>query len=120
MRKWVELNVTFELVSPAPIPEIVRSDIRYKRLVALSVKIGATDKRFSQWAKKFDEKAGTLKQQNEKDEAIAEIDALVANLYGLSRLQLEHVFKTFHRGWEYSSRLEQVLAFYDQLPKVKS
>jgi exonuclease VII small subunit len=120
MRKWVELNVTFELVSPAPIPEIVRSDIRYKRLVALSVKIGATDKRFSQWAKKFDEKAGTLKQQQEKDEAIAEIDALVANLYGLSRLQLEHVFKTFHRGWEYSSRLEQVLAFYDQLPKVKS
>ena len=120
MRKWVELNVTFELVSPAPIPEIDRSDARYKRLVALSVKIGATDNRFSKWAKKFDEKAGSLKQQNEKDEAIAEIDALVANLYGLSRSQLEHVFKTFHRGWEYSSRLEQVLAFYDQLPKVKS
>jgi hypothetical protein len=120
MRKWVELNVTFELVSPAPIPEIDRSDARYKRVVTLSVKIGAIDSRFSNWAGKFNEKVGTLKQQYEKVEAIAEIDALVAHLYGLSRSQVEHVFKTFHRGWDYSSRLEQVLAFYDQLPKVKS
>lgn len=120
MRKWVELNVTFELVSPAPIPEIDRSDARYKRVVTLSVKIGAIDSRFSNWARKFNEKAGTLKQQDEKVGAIAEIDALVAHLYGLSRSQVEHVFKTFHRGWDYSSRLEQVLGFYDQLPKVKS
>ena len=119
MRKWVELNVTFELVSPAPIPEIDRSDARYGRVVALSVKIAAIDSRFSKWADKFDEKVGTLKRQVEKDDAIAELDALVAHLYGLSRAQLEHVFKTFQRGSDYSSRLEQVLAFYDQLPKVK-
>jgi hypothetical protein len=119
MRKWVELNVTFELVSPAPIPEIDRSDARYKRVVALSVKIAAMDSRFSKWANTFGEKAGTLKRQDEKVEAIAELDALVAHLYGLSRSQVEHVFKTFHRGWEYTSRLEKVLAFYDQLPKVK-
>ena len=120
MRKWVELNVTFELVSPAPIPEIDRGDARYKRVVTLSVKIGAIDSRFSTWARKFDEKTGMLKREDEKVAAIAEIDALVAHLYGLSRSQLEHVFKTFHRGWDYSLRLEQVLAFYDQLPKVKS
>jgi hypothetical protein len=63
---------------------------------------------------------GSVKTDAEKDALIDELDALVAHLYGLSRSQLEHVFKTFHRNWDYSSRLEQVLAFYDQLTKVKS
>ena len=65
-------------------------------------------------------RVGSVKNEDEKDALIAELDALVAHLYGLSRSQVEHVFKTFHRGWDYSSRLAQVLAFYDQLPKVKS
>ena len=120
MRKWVELNVTFELVSPAPIPEIDRKDARYGRVVALSVKMAAIDSRFSKWANAFGEKTGTLKQDEEKNGAVAELDALVAHLYGLTRPQVEHIFKTFHRGWDYSSRLAQVLEFYDQLPKAKS
>ena len=73
-----------------------------------------------EWAKSVDVKVGSVKTETEKEVLIAELDALVAHLYGLSRPQIEHVFKTFHRNWDYSSRLEQVLAFYDQLPKVKS
>jgi hypothetical protein len=45
----------------------------------------------------------------------AELDALVARLYGLSRSQVEHVFSTFHRGWDYKSRLAAVLEYFDKI-----
>jgi hypothetical protein len=61
-----------------------------------------------------------VKSENEKDSLIAESDALVAHMYNLARVQLEHIFKTFHRGWDYAPRLEKVLSYYDKLPKVAS
>ena len=33
-------------------------------------------------------------------------------LYGLTEDQVEHVFATFHRGWDYEPRLEAVLKHY--------
>ena len=53
-----------------------------------------------------------MKSQAEKDELIAELDALVSLLYGLSEDQVEHVFATFHRGWDYEPRLQTVLKHY--------
>ena len=120
MRKWVELNVTFELVSPAPIPSVDRTDDRYVRLVALSVELASKDSRYADWARNFGKLVGQIDSDEKISEAISEVDALVAHLYGLTRAQLEHVFKTFHRGWDYTPRLEKVLSFYDKLPKVKS
>jgi hypothetical protein len=76
--------------------------------------------RYSIWAKAVGVEVGSVKTDAEKDSLIVENDALVAHMYGLTRTQLEHVFKTFHRGWDYAPRLEKVLSFYDQLPKVKS
>jgi hypothetical protein len=120
MRKWVELNVTFELVLPAPVPNVNREDVRYQRLVTLSVQLASKDARFADWARKFGLKTGQMKNDVERFIAMSEIDALVAHLYGLNRSQVEHVFKTFHRGWDCSPRLEKVLSFYDKLPKVAS
>jgi hypothetical protein len=31
-----------------------------------------------------------------------------------SREQVEHIFATFHRGWDYADRLARVLAHYDR------
>ena len=33
-------------------------------------------------------------------------------LYGLTEDQVEHVFATFHRGWNYEPRLDAVLTHY--------
>ena len=52
--------------------------------------------------------------QATKDDLIAELDALVAHLYGLGRSDVEHIFATFHRGWDYGPRLAAVLAHYDR------
>ncbi len=41
-----------------------------------------------------------------------EFDALVSLLYGLTEEQVQHVFATFHRGWDYQERLGAVLEHY--------
>jgi hypothetical protein len=64
------------------------------------------------WAKAVGVNAQPLSEK-EKSLLIAENDALVALLYGLSREQLRHIFETFHRGWDFVPRLESALAQYD-------
>ena len=49
---------------------------------------------------------------DDKQDKIHELDALVAHLYELSESQLIHIFETFHEGWNYEERLNQVLKHY--------
>jgi hypothetical protein len=51
-------------------------------------------------------------RDDEKQEMIAELDAIVAHLYGLTAPQLFHIFETFHEGWDYEPRLAAVLPHY--------
>lgn len=120
VRKWVEQNFTFELLKPAPIPRFPEAHEQASRLIEISGRLAAIDERYTDWAKAVGVKVGSVKSDNEKDLLIAEIDALVAHMYGLTRAQLDHIFKTFHRGWDYAPRLEKVLTFYDKLPEVAS
>jgi hypothetical protein len=119
-RKVVDGHLKMYILDYMPIPDSSTSSREWQRTVEISGRLAAVDKRFSAWAEAVGVKVDSVKTATEKESMIAELDALVFNLYGLSRSQVEHVFKTFHRGWDYSSRLAQVLAFYDQLPKVKS
>jgi hypothetical protein len=119
VRRWVELNLTFEILNPCPVPRSVVTDSRRRRIVEIAGRRAASDERFGSWAKLVGVPIGSVKSPDEQSELDAELDALVAHLYDLSRNQVEHIFKTFHRGWDYSPRLAQVLAFYDKLPKVK-
>ena len=120
IRRYVELNFNFHLVNSAPIPSVAAGDPRYLRAIHCAGSLAAVDERYADWAKGVGAKVGSVKSDTERDSLIAENDALVAHLYGLTRTQLEHVFKTFHRGWDYAPRLEKVLSFYDKLPKVAS
>ena len=119
-RRIVELHMTFELLERMPIPRPPKDDICRLRIVEIAGSLAAIDERYTDWAEAVGVKVGSVKTDGEKDSLIAENDALVAHTYGLTRTQLEHVFKTFHRGWDYAPRLEKVLSFYDKLPKVAS
>ncbi len=119
-RRYVELSMNLHIFNGLPIPLVDENDSRRLRIIQIAGMLAAVDNRYATWAKEVGVKVGSVKTDSEKDALIAETDALAAHLYGLSRSQLEHVFKTFHRGWDYSSRLTQVLSFYDQLPEVKS
>jgi hypothetical protein len=101
------------------IPEF-RDDAHCRRVVEIAGRLAAADERFKDWARVVGVAVGSVKTDDEKNLLIAETDALVAHMYGLTRSQIVHVFKTFHRGWDYTPRLERVLSFYDKLPKVAS
>jgi hypothetical protein len=120
IRRYVELNFDVHIVKGSPIPLWDDSDVQQIRLIEISGRLASVDDSYSQWAKALGVTVASVKTESEKESLIAENDALVAHIYGLTRAQLEHVFKTFHRGWDYAPRLARVLSFYDKLPKVAS
>lgn len=112
-RKFIESKVMNHFLNAFPIPEMTQSD-ETNRIVFLSGSLAAENSEFEDWAAAVGVPVGTLTEEGERNEAIYELDALVALAYGLDREQVEHIFETFHRGWDYQPRLTRVLEFYDQ------
>jgi hypothetical protein len=110
-RRFVETDVNYFVFNPLPIPRPSRSDVRWERIVALAGRLAAPDQRFAAWAKAVGVHHGSL-PEDEKQDMIAELDALAARLYGLTERQLVHVFETFHEGWDYETRLRSVLRHF--------
>jgi hypothetical protein len=113
MRRWVEMKLSFELLNPSPIPDVDVKSTLGARLVELSARLAAVDSRFDTWAAEVGVPTGSV-APDKKDDLIAELDAIVSLLYGLTEDQVEHVFATFHRGWNYEPRLDAALTHYRQ------
>jgi hypothetical protein len=110
-RRFVETNLNYFIFNPLPIPRPDRRNVLWGRTVELAGRLAAPDKRFADWAKKVGVKCGRI-PADEKQDMIAELDAVVARLYGLSKTQLVHIFETFHEGWDYESHLKVVLKHF--------
>ncbi len=115
-RRIVELHMTFELLTRFPVPSGPVNDSRRVRVAGIAGKLAARDERFSGWAEAVGVAVGSVTTAAEQADLEAELDALVALLYGLSRDQVEHIFATFHRGWDYQPRLDAVLRHFDAIP----
>ena len=119
VRKVVDLNFTFDILKATAVPIAPLNSPLAKRLIFRSGSLAAIDERYEAWAAAVGVSVGTLVDEgDERNEAIAEIDALVAHLYGLNRNELNHVFATFHRGWDSSKpdfveRYDRVMKHYD-------
>ncbi len=111
-RRWVELHLTFELLSALPVPSYESDSVVSSRIVEVAGRLAAVDDRYADWAAAVGVPVGSVQSQGEKDDLIAELDALASLLYGLTEDQVEHVFATFHRGWSYEARLAAVLGHY--------
>jgi hypothetical protein len=118
VRRYVELNFNFHIVNGCPVPVWDEKNECQVRLIENSSRLAAVDSRYENWAKDAGVKVGSVKGEDERESLIADNDALVAHLYGLTRAQLEHIFKTFHRGWDYVPRLTKVLEYFDKIPEV--
>jgi hypothetical protein len=112
VRMLTEMNLTFEVLNQLPVPRTTVESPLGSRVVEVSGRLAAVDERYSDWAAEVGVPAGSVKTPVEKEGLIEELDALVSLLYGLSEDQIEHVFATFHRGWDYQARLDSVLAHY--------
>ena len=107
-RRFVETHVNYFVFNPFPVPRPSRDDARWQRVVELAGRLACPDKRFRTWAKAVGVECGRI-ADDEKEDMIHELDAVVAHLYGLSEAQLVHIFETFHEGWNYQARLDGVL-----------
>lgn len=111
-RRFVEITLSFQLLNTFPIPRPDRDDRRRARVIELAGRLAAVDDRYADWAAAVGVAVGSVTEA-ERPELIAELDALVAHLYGLDRDDVVHIFETFHRGWDYHDRLAKVLGYYD-------
>jgi hypothetical protein len=111
-RRWVELHLTFELLNALPVPVYDPDSAAAKRVIEIAGRLAAVDDRYADWAAQVGVPVGSVRTQAQKDDLLAELDALVSLLYGLTEDEVEHVFVTFHRGWGYKARLDAVLTHY--------
>lgn len=110
-RRFVETHLTFFVLNPFPVPRPGRDDGLRKRVVALAGRLAAADDRFADWAKAVGVEWGTLSEDQEQDH-IHELDAVVAHLYGLRQKHVVHIFETFHEGWDHEERLRSTLKHF--------
>jgi hypothetical protein len=118
VRRTVELHMTYELLNPMAVPRPDLDSPLRLQLVNNSARLAAVDDRYRPWADAVGVAVADLGDQISRADAIAENDALVAHLFGLSREQLVHIFETFQRGWDatkpgYLARLTAVLKQFD-------
>jgi hypothetical protein len=111
-RRWVERHLNFWILNPLPVPAYVPDSHWGRRVTEIAGRLAAVDDRYTDWAAEVGVPVGSVKTPDDKDDLVAELDALVSLLYGLTEDQVEHVFATFHRGWNYEARLDAVLTHY--------
>ncbi len=105
--------MSFTLLERFPCPAARGDDPLRQRVVEISGRLAAVDDRYEAWAAEVGVPVGSVTDQAEKDDLIAELDALVGLLYGLTREQFTHIFETFHVGWDYRPRLDAALTHFD-------
>lgn len=117
-RRWVDLNVTFDILNDLPVPLYDTSNALVIQLINVAGRLAARDERYENWANAVGVPAGTLSDRISRENAIAEVDAIVGALYGLSREQLRHVFEHFHKGLDVQERLARTLEAFDKLGRI--
>ena len=111
IRLFVEAHVQFYILYSLPVPFYDDKSELGVRATILSAELSFQDSVFDQWANEIGFECRTV-DYGDKQDKIHELDAVVAHLYGLSEPQLVHIFETFHEGWHYEARLNEVLKHY--------
>lgn len=95
-RRRVENHLNYFILNslPVPRPDSRDKDRHWCRVVELAGRLAAVDERYAAWANEVGVKVGSV-PADEKALMIAELDAVVACLYGLHRDELEMLFEDF-------------------------
>ncbi len=93
-RRRVEIHLNYYILNSLPVPRPARSDPRWRRVVELAGRLAAIDERYAAFANEVGVDVGPL-ASGTKAAFIAELDAVVAHLFGLERDELEAMFEDF-------------------------
>lgn len=113
-RRFVEITLSFEILSPFPLARPPAESPLRRRVVEIAARLAAVDDRYADWAAEVGVKTGSVTDEATKTDLIAELDAVVSHLYELERGDVAHIFETFHRGWAFEPRLAAVLQHFDR------
>jgi len=93
-RRRVEIHLNFFILNALPVPTVALADHNAERAASLAARLACIDERFDEFARAC---GIAIDPPNGKErlEAIAEIDALVASMYGLDAQDLETIFSDF-------------------------
>ncbi len=111
-RRIVNLHLNFFIFNALPVPDADPGHPITQRVVEISGRLAAIDGRYTEWAEEVGVSIGTLQEEPERSDAIAELDACVALLYGLDENDLRIIYSTFHERTDYSERHATVLAHF--------
>ena len=114
-RRIVEINLSFFVFNSLSVPLPPKNSPHKAELQILAARLAAVDDRYADWAKQAGVTVGSVKTEDEKQDIIHRIDALSAHLYGLDETDLQTIFETFHKGWDYKPRLNAVLEHFRKL-----
>ena len=112
-RRLVEINLSFFVLDSLPVPLPPSNSPHKAELQTLAARLAAVDDRYADWAKQAGVTVGSVKSEDEKQDIIHRIDALVAYLYGLDENDLQTIFETFHKREDYG--LNAVLTHFRKL-----
>ena len=122
-RRVLELHLNFHIFNslPIPRPELDPGPGQHRKLrlrdrvIQISGRLATTDPDrpgFREWAAAVGVEPGSVESEAEKQDLIAELDAVVAFLYDLDEDDLAVIYDTFHAGADYSERRVQVLQHF--------
>ena len=115
-RRVVELSLTQEVLHSLPIPDVPIKDERAERIARIVATLATSDAEFSEWAGIVGKIENT--HLNQKDDLLAELDALVCLLFELVPAEVQHIYNTFHNGADYSDRCNLVIKKMNDWIKV--
>ena len=114
-RRIVGTNFGYFILNSLPVPLPPPDSPHKAKLQILAARLAAVDDRYADWAKQAGVTVGSVKSEDEKQDIIHRIDALVARLYGLDETDLQVIFTTFRRGYDYTERLNAVLEHFRKI-----
>ena len=131
-RLFVEGHLKFYILNNLPVPRVdlenkkihrvikdhernCNFSLIHDRIVGLVGKLLSRDVRLERWTKTLGIAIEDFSSSDSVEELIAEIDALVAKLYGLNETQIKYIFENFHRGADYSERSNRVINYFKGL-----
>ena len=121
-RRIVELSLNFHIFNslPIPRPELdpgpATQELHLRdRVIQIAGRLATAEPDhpgFREWAAAVGVVPGSVDSEEEKQDLIAELDAVVAHLYDLEEDDLAVIYDTFHAGADYSERHVQVLQHF--------
>src|SRR5579875_2554529 len=116
-RRRVEQHLNFFILNALPVPVAKLGNKLCERAIELAAKLACIDKRFASFAKTCGVPVGAL-NDTARENAIAEIDAIVALMYGLTFDDLETIFADFTTDAVPLSRRAAVRQHFERLAKI--